>query len=120
MSVLSSKFEVDLQVLANLKQGWDGDDAIPIDESVLRIAHKAIIILCSFNIPEPELGAVEDGRLDIFWETIDLFCTLDKNKLRIHPLHNEEMKDIPLTESNEDELVKSLVEILYTLTRFSH
>jgi len=108
------EIEQRLQELSSLKSGWDGDDAIPVKAINLRIARATLIALFSYDdikdLPKPELGAVEDGRLDFFWQFGDtnVFCTLDENKIRIHG--DKAIEDIPL-EGDEDNQVKSLVKI---------
>ena len=100
-----------LRDLSNLTFGWDGEDAMPIDPYIIHIAWIALSTFLSENpkISEPELGAVEDGRMDISWHTngLDVFCTLDRDELRIF---GSNVMDIRLG-NNEEEQIKTLIEI---------
>ncbi len=87
--LLESQFEL----LMNLKRGWDEHDADPVDKNVLQMAREAISFLISKELPEPsELGAVEDGRLDISWRTdeLNVWCTLDTDEVRIHACRRDQ------------------------------
>ena len=87
--------------LSSLEYGWDDDEAIPVNTSVLDVAYSALQkLLKDLNIPEPEIGAVEDGRFDIFWEQQSCWFTLDKYEVCIHADDRNAARNISLDRNN--------------------
>lgn len=109
--VFSADLEKRFKQLTELKDGWDGDDAIAMNTSVLNMAYDILQKLVKdYHISEPEIGAVEDGRLDISWNHPDCFFTFDEHEVRIQTSNGQTIvQDITLEKNNQ---VDHLVEIL--------
>jgi len=103
---MSKQVESIFDELEKLPAGWDGYDALPVNKKTLNIARRAVsaIIDCHPNLIMPDVGAVEDGRVDIvimppygrvFW------ATLDVDELRVQ---SEPIVDIPLVGSDDEKV----------------
>ena len=109
----SPEFEDMWRVLINLKKGYDDNpENEPIKQKVLDLARYALFHFLSSHpeIPDPEFGAIEDGRLDIIWNGNGYaWFMLDEEDVSVHILlaqeHEESSFEVVLGENKIDELV---------------
>lgn len=63
----------ELGVLINLPENWDGQGSIPINEKTLHqtkaVMEDLLDIMSHFKMPIPDIGAVPDGSIDIYFKT---------------------------------------------------
>lgn len=63
-----------VNLIASLKDGWDGEDSLPISPTLLTVAQE---ILEEIPWPQPDVGAADGGYIDISWGS-SLWCILRK------------------------------------------
>ena len=103
---LTPALEFRLQEMSALHDNWDDENAVPVDPQSIELA-RATLILLPPTTPEPEIGAVQDGRLDISWRT--LFITIEEaDEVRFHGTTNRDMYDVKLVGECTQERAKSL------------
>jgi len=61
-----------LKRIEALEEGWDGDCAQPANKVVLVKVKEALSVIF---FPNPEVGAVEDGSMDLNWVDKGIYCT---------------------------------------------
>ena len=70
--ILKENFE-EMKELLNLPENWDGQGSIPINKKTLshtKLLIKSLLgILSEFKMPIPDIGAVPDGSIDIYFKT---------------------------------------------------
>jgi hypothetical protein len=71
-----------LDEIAQLKENWDNEGAEPVDPKLIEWTRKLWDELVSFGIKNvPQIGAVEDGSIDIIWiwhqHQCGIYCNID-------------------------------------------
>jgi hypothetical protein len=103
LNKMDEELNVNLKVSNELQNGWDA-----VDEDIVSIVRLGLVKLLSKNgIPEPEVGAVDDGR-------IDLVCNgytfrVDNNRVRIVDVS----QDVPLGDGTLEERATVLGTFLF-------
>lgn len=102
-----------LLAIAQLGDGWDGDYSLAILPSVLSLCREALSRLPTQGI---EVGAVEDGSLDLNWPDKGVYCNLRKRKFFVRYVPEDYPKSTSQTAekriSSGDEIFSFLVETL--------
>ncbi len=68
----------DAKYMVNLKEGWDDERAVPIQQSTFdRMAEFIHMYAAQVpNLPEPDISPCHNGAIDIIWYTKDVDITV--------------------------------------------
>lgn len=61
-----------LNMLSELRPGWDGEEAVEIDRSALEMVKLILQSLQDSNLPIPFCAPVPDGRIDVEWSDLGI------------------------------------------------
>ena len=76
--------DTNLNMLSELRPGWDGEEAVEIDRSALEMVKLILQSLQDSHLPIPYCAPVPDGRIDVEWSDLGIICTFDCEDVSFH------------------------------------
>ncbi len=113
---LSPELEEQFKKLSELSAGWDGPGSQAISSLAMNITQTALIefMACPNAPPEPEVGGVEDGAVDIYWREPYHLVTIDNEivNLRRGELGNRTSHQIKFEGTDVETCATQLLNLL--------
>jgi len=101
-------WEIRLNNIERLEYGWDNECAEPVHKFALSQARIIIGVVLEFDaeiFKYTEVGAVEDGSLDVCWPNIGIYCSFDDLGANIY-IHSSNIGyDIPYNDTFKKNLL---------------
>ena len=79
--MMSLSFEKRVQEIEALSDGWNGENSYAIHLNAIKIVKS--VLKHTWWLDSPEIGAVEDGSLDLNWITLHIYCIFDDEEAHV-------------------------------------